>query len=213
MQVKKFLCFEHPLCKLMTYALNRYRWVEFIDAFTSAGIKLIFVFAGGLNEDQEGKLNNMTKHHHQRVQEFFTPVFEALKVGEKPELKTRTKALPPYSTESLVKEVIAGSTFPHEVIHSNPGKDADQLMAKLATERPNVIAILTQDSDFLIYQCPSEVRFISVKHLDLKTFKTKCYDREKLAQHFGLKVDHLPLLAILKGNGVISGMELESYHR
>ena len=86
-------------------------------------------------------------------------------------------------------------------------------MAKLATERPNVIAILTQDSDFLIYQCPSKVRFISVKHLDLKTFKTKCYDREKLAQHFGLKVNQIPLLAILKGNGLISGMELESYHR
>ena len=193
--------------------VNRYRWEEFIDTLTTAGIRLIFVFAGGLNEDQEGRLNNMAKHHCQRVCLFVTPIFDALKVGKKPKLKFGSKALPAYSTESLIKDIITGSAIPHEVIRSYPGEDADQLMAKLAVERPNVIAIMTQDSDFLIYQCPSRVKFISINHLNLKTCITKCYDQEKLAEHLGLRVGLLPLLATLKGNEVISGVDLESFHK
>ena len=41
--------------------------------------------------------------------------------------------------------------------------------AKLALECPNVIA---QDSDLLIYQWPSRVKFLSINYFDLKTFKT-----------------------------------------
>jgi len=107
-----------------------------------------------------------------------------------------------------------------------------QLIAELADK--NTIAILTQDTDFLIYQYPEHVKYLSVKKFDFdklfddkQTLVTVCYDRKKLAEslntvamNFGrrrfrrrFEVGHLPLFATLKGNDLINFKMLTHFHQ
>ena len=92
---------------------------------------------------------------------------------------------------------------------------------------------MTQDSDFLIYQYPEHVKYLSVKDFnfealfrDHKTLETVAYSRQALANHLDsvaqragstdlckFEVGHLPLFATLKGNDVIHYDDLAKFHR
>ena len=91
------------------------------------------------------------------------------------------------------------------------------MIAELSNE--NTIGILTKDTDFLIYQYPEHVKYLSIKdfnfaalYRDQKTLETVSYSREALANHLDcvaqrinflmsrFEVGHLPLLASLTGN-------------
>ena len=104
------------------------------------------------------------------------------------------------------------------------------MIAELADE--NTIGILTKDTDFLIYQYPKDVKFLSIKdfnfaalYKDQKTLETVSYSREALAKHLDcvarrsnplmprFEVGHLPLLASLTGNDVIFKGDLLNFHR
>ncbi len=98
----------------------------------------------------------------------------------------------------------------------------------------NTIGILSQDSDFLIYQYPKHVHYLSVKMFDFdalfndhQTLKTVAYDRSKLAEHLnnaakqigriqgqGFEVCHLPIFATLSGNDIVHyrSEELARFH-
>jgi hypothetical protein len=107
------------------------------------------------------------------------------------------------------------------------------VIAELADQ--NTIGILTQDSDFLIYQYPEHVKYLSILNFnfsalfeDAKTLKTVCYDRVAFVKHlnsaaarFGgirnpqfpqLEIGHLPLWATLKGNDLIPCKDLQQFH-
>ena len=104
------------------------------------------------------------------------------------------------------------------------------MIAEKASDE-NTIAILSQDSDFLIYQYPPHVKYLSADKFsfealfkDKNTLKTKSYSRQELARHLDsevkktkpdpqdFKVGHLPLFASLKGNDVIHSQDLRSIH-
>ena len=98
----------------------------------------------------------------------------------------------------------------------------------------DTIAILGQDSDFVIYQVPHHVKYLSILHFDFdalmedhQTLRTSCYDRQALvecltsaAERFGgktfgsrrLEVGHLPLVASLRGNDLIESRRLQRFH-
>jgi hypothetical protein len=106
------------------------------------------------------------------------------------------------------------------------------MIAELADD--NTIGILTQDSDFLIYQYPKHVHYLSVKKFnftalfkDCQTLETFAYDRSKLAEHLNnaakriggiqeqvFEVGHLPIFATLSGNDLIhyGSEELGEFH-
>jgi hypothetical protein len=107
-----------------------------------------------------------------------------------------------------------------------------QLIAELADEE--TIAILTEDTDFLIYQYPEHVKYLSVKKFDFdslfddkQTLQTICYDRGVLAEYlnaaavnFGSRkfkrrfdIGHLPLFATLKGNDLVDSQTLTGFHQ
>lgn len=57
-------------------------------------------------------------------------------------------------------------------------QDADQVISEMACdENLNVFAIMSQDSDFLIYQYPKQVHYLSGKHFD---FRSLYSDRKSL---------------------------------
>lgn len=88
-------------------------------------------------------------------------------------------------------------------------READDEIAELAKEH-NAIGILAQDSDYLIYQ--SGAHYLSMRDLDWKSLKTKCYDSAKLAQALDIRPSQLPLFAILAGNDVVDKEKLKSFH-
>ena len=95
------------------------------------------------------------------------------------------------------------------------------MIAEMADD--NTIGILTQDSDFLIYQYPMHVHYLSVKKFNIsalfedhQTLETFAYDRSKLAKHLSnaakqigriknldFEVGHLPIFATLSGNDLV----------
>lgn len=73
--------------------------------------------------------------------------------------------------------------------------------------RNKCMAILAQDSDFVIFN--SANYYWSMKHFNLHRMTTKTYDRNILASILGITTNHLPLLASLLGNDVISYDDLQ----
>lgn len=90
-------------------------------------------------------------------------------------------------------------------------RDADEAIVEYADRNQNVFAILSQDSDFIIYNTKT---YLSLLHLDLESLTTTHYDRDCFAfQYLHLRVNQLPLFACLAGNDIIPTYRLNYFHR
>lgn len=99
-------------------------------------------------------------------------------------------------------------------IHSTEN-ECDLEMARFATEN-NVFAVVTSDSDFLIFK--GNWKFWSAK--DLKIDKnhqilTTEYDRNAISKLFGISEEQKPIFATLVGNGYMAEFyqKLTNFHR
>ena len=102
--------------------------------------------------------------------------------------------------------------YEDSVLTSSPNQDADKACAGII-EKYNAFGVLTDDSDFLIHQFSPDVSVFSIKDLNLKTLDTKVYDKQKLANYIGLNLTQLPLFATLKGNDIVSSIDLTKFHK
>lgn len=94
--------------------------------------------------------------------------------------------------------------------HWATAKQCDQQMVAFAN-KPNTLAILSDDSDFLIYEGPW--RLWCTTSLDIKNLTTIEYNRAGLIQALGLQRSQMPLLATLAGNDVVDSKSLTKFHR
>lgn len=90
-------------------------------------------------------------------------------------------------------------------------KECDTEMAQYACRNSRVLAILADDSDFLIY--PGEWRYFSIRDLDQNTLNTMEYSRSALKNYLGLNGEELVLLATLNGNDVINFDDTFRFHK
>ena len=90
----------------------------------------------------------------------------------------------------------------NNVYVSTMNVDADKCICALA-EKFNAFGILTQDTDFLIFQISEDVHIFWSKYLNWETMETIIIDRVKLAEHFNIPTKLLPTLATFKGNDII----------
>ncbi|KAK7913382.1 hypothetical protein WMY93_013593 [Mugilogobius chulae] len=144
------------------------RWVE---AFTSAGIKLVFYFDGVVEEQKRLSWIKRRRRVNSDVRKIFTHI----------------------------------KTYGEE-----PGREFFVLPSGLATftsfalnyaREHNCMGILGQDTDFIIFDSAPYLSFAKLKVGDLSTV---LYDRRRLCHTLGLADFHLPLLACLLGNDVVS---------
>lgn len=84
--------------------------------------------------------------------------------------------------------------------------ECDEEIADYA-KRHGAFAILAQDTDFVILDAGGAL-YLSMQHLNLQTMTTRHYDCRALANHLGIHLSHLPLLATLMGNDIISFKDL-----
>ncbi|XP_055363435.1 constitutive coactivator of peroxisome proliferator-activated receptor gamma isoform X2 [Betta splendens] len=162
-------------------------WVE---AFTSAGIRLVFFFDGVVEEQ---KREEWVKRRR-RVNGDVSRMFRYIKAhGEQPgrELFCLPSGLSTFTCCAL-------SSLGQEVFCSL--READYEIASYARQHSSM-GILGQDTDFIIYD---SAPYLSVAKLQISSMSTVLYDRQRLCQTIGLTVSQLPLLACLLGNDVVS---------
>ena len=97
------------------------------------------------------------------------------------------------------------------VFTSKYGVDADRVCAALA-EKFNAFGILTQDTDFLIYQISPAINIFWSKYFDWSSLNGEIFSRETIARHFGLRMEQMPIFASLKGNDIVTQEDLRPFH-
>lgn len=99
-------------------------------------------------------------------------------------------------------EIVEYLAKKHGTLKTAIDKECDTEMAQFACQNSRVLAILADDSDFLIF--PGHWRYFSLRDLNQKTFETKEYNRKALRDNLDLNDKELVLLSTLNGNDVIS---------
>jgi len=98
-------------------------------------------------------------------------------------------------------EIIKYLAEKHGTLKTAIDKECDTEMAQFACQNSRVLAILADDSDFLIF--PGHWRYFSLRDLNQKTFETKEYNRKALRDNLGLNDQELVLFSTLNGCDVI----------
>ncbi|XP_034385334.1 LOW QUALITY PROTEIN: constitutive coactivator of peroxisome proliferator-activated receptor gamma [Cyclopterus lumpus] len=167
-------------------------WVE---AFTSAGIRLVFFFDGVVEEQKR----QVWVKRRRRVNGEISKMFRHIKAyGKQPgrELFCLPSGLATFTCFAL-------RALGQEVFCSV--READYEIASYARQHGSM-GILGQDSDFIIYD---SAPYLSVAKLRMDSLTTVMYDRHRLCQAIGLTVTQLPLLACLLGNDVVSEEKMQ----
>ncbi|XP_013393656.1 uncharacterized protein LOC106161297 [Lingula anatina] len=172
---------------------------KFVKAFQDAGIQLVFIFDGSVGLTKRSVWIQRRKQDRKNVKR----VFDIIKnTGRQPGYQ---QFIIPVSlgiyTQFILKEL--GVT-----VISSTG-EADQEIFQYCQQH-NCFGILSQDSDFIVYNTLSD--FFSVADLNLKKMTTTKYDRMLLCEHLKLDLNQLPILGTLMGNDVIPHSKLLSFH-
>ncbi|XP_074165375.1 constitutive coactivator of peroxisome proliferator-activated receptor gamma isoform X1 [Sminthopsis crassicaudata] len=172
---------------------------DFIKAFTTAGIKLVFFFDGVV---EQKKRCEWVKRRLRNNKEIST-IFQFIKTHRRQPgremffipsgLATFTR----FALKSLGQETVCSL------------QEADYEVASYGLQN-NCLGILGEDTDYLIYNtCP----YFSINKLCLNSLVTVMFSRENLCQRLGLNVTDLPLLACLLGNDTVPEGMLENFRQ
>lgn len=170
---------------------------DFLAAFTSAGIKLIFFFDGTV---EPGKRDEWVKRRLKNNREI-SRIFHYIK--SKREQPGRNMFFIPSGLAIFTR--FALKSLGQETFCSL--QEADYEVASYGLQH-NCLGILGEDTDYLIYDtCP----YLSIGDLCLESLQTILLCREKLCESLGLRVSDLPLLACLLGNDITPEGMFESF--
>uniref|UniRef100_A0A3B4T2K2 Family with sequence similarity 120B n=1 Tax=Seriola dumerili TaxID=41447 RepID=A0A3B4T2K2_SERDU len=167
-------------------------WVE---EFTSAGIRLVFFFDGVVEEQKRQEWVKRRRRVNREISKIFCHVKAH---GEQPGrelfcLPSGLATFTPFALRSLGQEVFCSV------------READYEIASYARQHGSM-GILGQDSDFIIYD---SVPYLSVAKLQINSLTTVLYDQQRFCRATGLAVSQLPLLACLLGNDVVSEEQMQ----
>ncbi|KAF6731172.1 Constitutive coactivator of peroxisome proliferator-activated receptor gamma [Oryzias melastigma] len=168
---------------------------NWVDAFTTAGIKLVFFFDGVVEQQKRQEWVKRRRRANGDVSKIFRHIKEH---GVKPHkelfcLPSALATFTPFALRFLGQQVFCSV------------READFEIASYARQHGSM-GILGQDSDFIIYD---SVPYFSVGKLRINSLTTVMYDRERLCRSIGLPFTLLPLLACLLGNDVVSEQQMQ----
>ncbi|XP_023212367.1 constitutive coactivator of peroxisome proliferator-activated receptor gamma-like [Centruroides sculpturatus] len=184
------------------------QWMEyienikaFVNKFQQFGIELVFFYDGSVCKSKRTEWVSRRKKHLSETD----GVFYYIKSTKRhpPE----TMFLLPTGMGSLTRCILKYEF--HCEIRTTIG-EADQEIADYANRNSNCFAILSQDSDFIIYNTKP---YLSINHLNMDTLITVMYDRHQMAREINLDVSLFPLLSCLLGNDIIQADGLRNFHK
>ena len=98
-------------------------------------------------------------------------------------------------------ETLEKTARKHGTLTSTFNVECDTEMAEYASRTPAVLAIVADDTDFLIYS--GNWRYFSIRNLDLDTLSTKEYSRLELRKFLNLSDRQMIVLSTISGNDVM----------
>ncbi|CAH2251092.1 Hypothetical predicted protein [Pelobates cultripes] len=172
---------------------------KFIAAFQAAGIRLVFIFDGVI---EQKKREEWVKR---RLRDNFeiSKIFNYIKTNK--QQPGRNMFFIPSGIATFTR--FALKTLGQEVICS--GVEADYEVAAYGLQN-NCLGILGEDSDYLIF---NTVPYFSINKLNLDNLVTLMYSRENLCRALGLRISDLPLLSCLLGNDIVPERMVEGFQR
>ncbi|XP_061480422.1 constitutive coactivator of peroxisome proliferator-activated receptor gamma [Rhineura floridana] len=169
----------------------------FINAFTAAGIKLVFYFDGLV---EEKKRDEWVKRRLKNNKEI-ARIFQFIKTNKQQPgrgmffipsgLATFTR----FGLKALGQETICSL------------QEADYEVASYALHN-NCMGILGEDTDYLIYDTAP---YFSINKLSLDRLDTVMFSRQNLCRKLGLHLTELPLFACILGTDTIPEKAMERF--
>lgn len=204
------MCLAYPFCSLdpaavicggrfneISHSMNR-----FFGELKSLGAELEFFTDGPIRGvTPETWCDKKESHYRDMIK-----IFDAVDQGE--ELSTMANIIDrlPFHYVCTLKQV----AMKHGRFHWATAKECDQEIVAFAN-KSNALAILSDDSDFLIYDGPW--RLWCTTNLVIENLTTIEYDRARLMNCLGLQASQMPLLATLAGNDIVDPESLRRFHQ
>nr|XP_019539584.2 uncharacterized protein LOC109410481 [Aedes albopictus] len=163
---------------------------ELFGKLKGLGAKLVFFYDGPVPESK----NETWCARQDRRYEEMLPLISAVDMGF--DLTALMNYSPPLNFRYALK-FIAKKYGELKVTMTH---ECDQELAAHAT-KVNALAIISNDSDFLIYE--GSWKYWSSREIQLPTLVTMEYNRAALVRHLDLSFQQMPLLATLSGNDIM----------
>ncbi|GFS28342.1 constitutive coactivator of peroxisome proliferator-activated receptor gamma [Nephila pilipes] len=185
------------------------QWLQFVNIlkkfkmrFENIGVKLVFIFDGTICSSKRQTWIQRTEEKSEKI----ASLFNLIRQNNNKAIKQCENI--PISLRILAR--IALKELDIEMYQTNKEVDPDNFIADYANKNDSVFAILSSDTDFIIYQTKPH---LSLYHLDLSSMRTILYDRKCFAERYlNIQVKQLPLFACLMGNDSIPYDDLKSFH-
>ncbi|XP_069625382.1 constitutive coactivator of peroxisome proliferator-activated receptor gamma isoform X2 [Ranitomeya imitator] len=171
---------------------------HFIATFQSAGIRLVFVFDGVI--EQKKRTEWVRRRMRDSIE--ISKIFHVLK--SRRQQPDRSMFFIPSGISTFTR--FALKALGQEIICSQV--EGDYEVAAYAFKH-NCLGILGEDSDYLIF---NTVPYFSINKLCLDRLVTLMYCRESFCGELGLRMVDLPLLACLLGNDIIPDNMVAQFH-
>ncbi|GLH00162.1 Uncharacterized protein GBIM_06607 [Gryllus bimaculatus] len=188
------------------YIFRKFQWIcgnthglvaevrNFVGAFNRLGVKLVFFFCDHQSKEVRRKKWIRDRHANMRYVKKVLRRIEQMDmsvalIGSLPEGESHT----PLDIKCWLRAAL--QEIQCEVIC--PVSDRVYHIASYAREN-NCLAIISQTSYFVFYEDLTAAIW-SMKHLDMRTMKTKAYNCKSLARRLHFENNFFPLLATLLG--------------
>ncbi|KAM8952931.1 constitutive coactivator of peroxisome proliferator-activated receptor gamma [Pelodytes ibericus] len=172
---------------------------SFIKAFQTAGIRLVFIFDGVVEQKKRQEWVKRRLRNNYEISQIFNYIRAT---RQQP---GRNMFFIPSGIATFTR--FALKTLGQEVICSRV--EADYEVAVYGLQH-NCLGILGEDSDYLIF---NTVPFFSINKLKLCRLETVVYSRERLCEALNIHLLDLPLLACLLGNDTVPEHMVASFQR
>lgn len=174
---------------------------ELVRSFQEKGIDLVFFFDGCVCDAKVGVWRSRRLQKSREIMEIYEKLRAHCWMGDDRNLSCPNGTA--YALCFVVKHLTSCKVF-------NAVGECDNEVARYAETHQECFAILSQDSDFSIFNM--RVLFLSILHLDMGKLQTRAYSSQALARHLGIGSHLLPLFACLAGNDFVSKEQLTSFH-
>lgn len=155
------------------------------------------------------KCDTWIKRHNEK---YFKCIDIMERIYDHTPIQEITKSIPlsmiPANTASL--NIIGPIAKKYGTLTVTMTKECDAELAKFASANENVLAVLGDDTDFLIF--PGKWRYFSLNALNEKNLMSKEFNRQALRNFLQITDDQLVIFSTLAGNDVIQYEEVRPFH-
>lgn len=189
--------FEWTLCG---GRYNKFREIlEELLTKLSEHAKLVF-FKDGPVVDQ--KLSTWIRRHSEKYHEAFglmQKIYNGDSLKEVIEADRKDREIPRLAPKEMMENIARK----YGEVRVTFTRECDSEIARYAHNNSKVLAIIADDSDFLIYPNSGHWRYFSLRNINLATLETFEFSRPALRNYLNVNDKELVIVSTLNGNDII----------